>query len=190
MPTWLLPIVVAVIIALALWLSWTANRLDRMHHRIDVARARLDAQLLRRSGATLELASSEVLDPSSRLVLLDAAHQARNAAAEEFEAAESALSQALRAVFAAREDVRVLRQDPALTPLVDELARVCARVELARRFHNDVVVAARALRSRRRVRWLRLAGRAAELRTVDLDDVPPPALVGDRSDWDPAPPGP
>jgi hypothetical protein len=27
------------------------------------------------------------------------------------------------------------------------------------------------------VRWLRLAGRAAELRAVDLDDVPPPALV-------------
>ena len=190
MPTWVLPIVVAVMIALALWLSWTANRLDRMHHRIDVARARLDAQLLRRSGATLELAASEELDPSSRLVLLDAAHQARNAGAEELEAAESALSQALRAVFAAPEDVRVLRQDPALTPLVDERARVCARVELARRFHNDVVVAARALRSRRRVRWLRLAGRAAELRTVDLDDVPPPALDGDRSDWDPASPGP
>ena len=82
-----------------LWLTWTANRLDRMHHRIDVARGTLDAQLLRRSGATLELASSEALDPPSRLVLLDAAHQARNAGPEEFESAESALSQALRAVL-------------------------------------------------------------------------------------------
>lgn len=179
MPTWVLPLVVVVIVALALWLSWTANRLDQMHHRIDVARGTLDAQLLRRSGATLELASSEVLDPSSRLVLLDAAHEARNAGEEEFEAAESTLSQALRAVFADPEDVRVVRQDPTVTPLVDELARVCARVELARRFHNDVVVSARSLRSRRRVRWLRLAGRAADLHTVDLDDVPPPALVAD-----------
>ena len=167
------------VVALGLWLWWTANRLDRMHHRIDVARATLDAQLLRRSGATLELATSEVLDPPSRLVLLDAANHARNAGPEEFEAAESDLSQALRAVFAQPADVRALREDPTVRPLVEELARDCARVELARRFHNDVVVSARALRSRRRVRWLRLAGHAAELHAVDLDDVPPDALAAD-----------
>jgi hypothetical protein len=165
------------VVALGLWLWWTANRLDRMHHRIDVARASLDAQLLRRSGATLELASSEVLDPPSRLVLLDAAHRARNAAPVEFEKAESELSEALRAVFAEIVDVASWRRDPEVAPLVDELAAYCAKVELARRFHNDVVVSARALRSRRRVRWLRLAGHAAELRTVDLDDVPPQALA-------------
>lgn len=175
---WLV-LLLAVVLALGLWLTWTANRLDRMHHRIDVARATLDAQLLRRSGATVELASSEVLDPPSRLVLLDAANHARNAGPEEFEAAESDLSQALRAVFAQPADVHVLREDPTVRPLVDELARDCARVELARRFHNDVVVSARALRSRRRVRWLRLAGHAAELHAVDLDDVPPDALVAD-----------
>ena len=79
-------------------------------------------------------------------------------------------------MFADPEDGDVLRADPAVAPLVDELARDCARVELARRFHNDVVVSARALRSRRRVRWLRLAGHAAELRAVDLDDVPPAGL--------------
>ena len=167
------------VLVLGLWLTWTANRLDRMHHRIDVARGTLDAQLLRRSGATLELASSEVLDPPSRLVLLDAANHARNAGPEEFESAESDLSQALRAVFAQPADVHVLREDPTVRPLVDELARDCVRVELARRFHNDVVVSARALRSRRRVRWLRLAGHAAELHAVDLDDVPPDALVAD-----------
>ena len=100
--------------------------------------ATLDAQLLRRSGATLELASSEVLDPPSRLVLLDAATQARNAGPEEFESAESELSQALRAVFADAGRGAALRDDPAVAPLVDELARDCARVELARRFHNDV----------------------------------------------------
>ena len=175
---WLV-LLLLVVLAVGLWLTWTANRLDRMHHRIDVARATLDAQLLRRSGATLELASSEVLDPPSRLVLLDAAHYARNAGPEESEVAESDLSQALRAVFAQPADVHVLREDPAVRPLVEELARDCARVELARRFHNDVVVSARALRSRRRVRWLRLAGHAAELHAVDLDDVPPLALVAD-----------
>ena len=50
--------------------------------------------------------------------------------------------------------------------------------ELARRFHNDHVTSARALRSRRRVRWFRLAGRAPEPTTVDLDDVPPAGLDG------------
>ncbi len=176
MTGWLL-LAVLVLVVVGLWLTWTANRLDRMHHRIDVARGTLDAQLLRRSGATLELAGSEALDPASRLVLLDAAHEARNAGGDTFESAESVLSQALRAVLSDPADVQALRADADVAPLVDELARDCARVELARRFHNDVVVSARALRSRRRVRWLRLAGRAAELRAVDLDDVPPPALV-------------
>ncbi|HYO41335.1 MAG TPA: hypothetical protein VER39_16945 [Nocardioidaceae bacterium] len=167
---------VLVLAVLGLWLSWTANRLDRLHHRIDVAREALRVQLLRRSGAALELAASDALDPASGLVLLDAAHGARNADLTGLEPAESVLSEALRAVLADPGTVRGMRCDQALSPLVDELANTCARVELARRFHNDVVVTARALRSRRRVRWLRLAGRAPSPRTVDLDDVQPPAL--------------
>ncbi len=169
-------LLVLLLVVTALWLSWTANRLDRLHHRIDVARESLRVQLLRRSGATLELATSEVLDPASRLVLLDAAHRARNAEEPDVESAESVLSETLRAVLADLGLVQAMRCDAGLAALLDELAHTCARVELARRFHNDVVASARALRSRRRVRWLRLAGRAGPLRTVDLDDVPPPAL--------------
>jgi hypothetical protein len=166
-----------VLLALGLWLSWTANRLDRMHHRIDVARGTLDAQLLHRSGAALEMATSGALDPARSLLLVDSAHHARAAPEDDFESAESELSEALRAVFRDAEEVRSMRTDGTVRPLVDELAGECRKVELARRFHNDVVVSARALRSRRRVRWLRLAGRAAELQTVDLDDEPPPALT-------------
>ena len=62
--------------------------------------------------------------------------------------------------------------------LVDELAAACHKVELARRFHNDHVTSARALRSRRRVRWFHLSGHAPEPTTVDLDDVPPAGLDG------------
>jgi hypothetical protein len=167
-------ILVLVLVAVGGWLSWTANRLDRMHHRIDVARETLRVQLLRRSGVTLELALTDALDPASRLVLLDAAHRARTAGPDDFEAAESALSEALRAVLADARGMRVLL-DQAGQPVHDP-AQACTKVELARRFHNDVVVSARALRSRRRVRWLHLAGRAGPLSTVDLDDVPPPAL--------------
>ncbi len=178
MEPWLLLVAAALVaIGLALWLTWTANRLDRIHHRIDVACAALDGQLLRRSGAALELAASDSLDPPSRLLLLDAAHHARNAEPDEVEIAESVLSQSLRAVLGDEEAVRLLRDDPDLAPLVDELATSCARVELARRFHNDAVASALALRSRRRVRVLRLAGHAPQPRTVDLDDVPPAALA-------------
>lgn len=168
-----------VLLVLGLWLWWTANRLDRMHHRIDVARATLDTQLLRRSGAALELATSGALDPARSLVLVDSAHQARAAPRDDFEAAESDLSEGLRAVFADAAEVRALGLSPGTGELLDELAGGCRKVQLARRFHNDVVVSARVLRSRRRVRWLRLAGRAVELETVDLDDDPPVGLVTD-----------
>jgi hypothetical protein len=175
---WLAALIAGLVLS-GLWLSWTANRLDRMHHRIEVARASLDTQLLRRSGAVVELATSGALDPARSLLLVDAAHEARGASANEFEGAESDLSEALRAVFADAAEVRALREAPGIGELLRELAGDCRKVELARRFHNDVVVSARVLRSRRRVRWLRLAGRAADLDTVDLDDEPPAALVAD-----------
>jgi hypothetical protein len=176
---WWVLLVALVLVLLAFWLSWTATRLDRIHHRIAVARGSLDTWLLRRSGAALELATSGTLDPARSLLLVDAAHAARAAGPDDLELAESDLSEALRAVLADPDEVAALRQDPGVGPLLEELAADCRRVELARRFHNDVVVSGRALRSRRRVRWLRLAGRAAPLETIDLDDVPPSALVAD-----------
>lgn len=172
--------VVVAVLAVAGWLSRTASRLHRMHLRVESTRSTLEAQLLRRSGAALELAAADDLDPASRLLLLDAAHHARTADASEAELAESELSQALRAVLGDSHQVARWRDDVRLGALVEELAQRCVKVELARRFHNDAVVTARALRSRRRVRWFGLAGHAAPLRTVDLDDGPPPALAAPR----------
>lgn len=172
-------LVSAVVLGVALWLLWSAQRLDRMHHRIDLARASLDAQLLRRSGAALELATSGTLDPARSLLLVDAAHEARAAEVEDFESAESDLSETLRAVLSDADEVRSLQADTDVGPLLDELAADARKVELARRIHNNVVVSARTLRSRRRFQWLRLAGRAPVPGTVDLDDVPPAALVAE-----------
>lgn len=166
-------VAVVVVVVLGLWLWWTANRLDRLHHRIDVARASLRNQLLHRSGTALEVATSGALDPARSLVLVDSAHAARAAPEDDFESAESDLSEALRAVFADVDEVHVLRADPDIADLVDELSGDCRKVVLARRFHNDVVTSARELRSRRRVRWLHLSGHAVEHSTVDLDDDPP-----------------
>lgn len=170
-------VAVGVLAAAAFWLSSTATRLDRMHHRVDLARQALTIALLRRSGTATEVAACEALDPATRLVLIDAARAARQASRDDLEAAESTLSQALRAAFDDPEGMTALVRDPGLEAVLGCLAEDCRKVELACRFHNDAVITARRLRSRGPVRWLRLAGHAGELRPVELDDRPPRGLV-------------
>ncbi len=104
--------ILVAVVAIGLYLSWTAGRLDRLHTRIDAARAALDAQLLRRASVTQELATSGVLDPAASIVLYEAAHAARQAEEEQREVAESELSQALRAVFAEAPQVEGVREAP------------------------------------------------------------------------------
>ncbi|KLJ04447.1 hypothetical protein ABZ114_07040 [Streptomyces albidoflavus] len=165
------------LLAIGVYLSWTAGRLDRLHARIDAARAALDAQLLRRASVAQELATAGVLDPAASIVLYEAAHAARQADEEAREVAESELSQALRAVFGDASQVDAVRQAPGGTETADELAAAVRRVPMARRFHNDAVRAARALRRHRTVRWLRLAGHAPFPLAFEMDDEPPAALA-------------
>jgi hypothetical protein len=72
--TWLL--VVLLVAVLAWYLSFSASRLDRLHHRVEGARSALDAQLVRRAEAALELATSGALDPASGLLVAGAAAEA------------------------------------------------------------------------------------------------------------------
>lgn len=165
------------VLLLAGWyLFWTASRLDRLHARVEGSRSALDAQLQRRSGAAQQLAVSGLLDPASGLLLAQAAHDAREAAPEEQELRESELTQALRATFADEDDPGAWR-DPTRAALMAELASACQRVALARRFHNDAVAAARVVRAKRLVRALRLAGRARQPSTFEIDDEVPDALA-------------
>ncbi|MFI6155397.1 hypothetical protein ACIBCA_22245 [Kitasatospora sp. NPDC051170] len=160
-----------------MYLSWTAGRLDRLHARIDAARAALDAQLVRRASVAMELATSSLLDPAASLLLLDAAHAARQAEDEHREVAESQLSLALRAVLEEPEQVAALRAEPGGEEAVRELTATVRRVPMARRFHNDAVRAARAVREHRLVRYFRLAGSAPFPMAFEMDDAPPPALT-------------
>ncbi|MFI6349668.1 hypothetical protein [Streptomyces sp. NPDC050560] len=166
--------IAVVLIAVALYLSWTAGRLDRLHTRIDATRAALDAQLVRRASVAQELATSGVLDPAASIVLYEAAHAARQAPKEGREVAESELSQALRAVFDSTAQVAAVREAPGGEAAVGELAQAVRRVPMARRFHNDAVGAARALRRHRKVRWFRLAGHAEFPLMFEMDDEGPP----------------
>ncbi len=164
------------LVAVGVYLSWTAGRLDRLHARIDAAKAALDAQLVRRASTTLELATSGLLDPATSLLLASAAGEARQAADPDREQAESNLTRALCAAFDASEDADAVRSEPGGAALLGELAGACRRVELARRFHNDAVRAAEAVRRHRIVRWLRLAGRAPVPVSFEIDDAPPAGL--------------
>lgn len=169
--------ILVVLVAVGLYLSWTAGRLDRLHTRIDATRAALDAQLLRRASVAQELATSGVLDPAASIVLYEAAHAARQAVEEQREVAESELSQALRAVFADAPQVDAVKEAPGGEETALELGEAVRRVPMARRFHNDAVRAARALRRHRKVRWFRLAGHAPFPMAVEMDDEPPAALI-------------
>lgn len=165
---WLL-VAALVGLLLTVYLSWTAGRIDRMHARVDAARAALDAQRHRRSSVAIEIAVAGLLDPASAVLVADSAHRARAAPPEEEELAENDLTRALGAAFAEP-------QDGPGQELLDELNEVGRRLQLARRFHNDAVRATAALRSHRVIRWLRLAGHAPAPRAIDFDDSIPPGI--------------
>ena len=183
-------VAVAVLLSIAWYLSYNAARLDRLHTRAEGALSALDAQLVRRSEATLELANSGALDPASALMLAGAASEAleahnERAMEEDFlegqsfgqrEVLESDLTAALQAALSA-DVVSKIRHDDNLGALA--LQRVEAagvRVQLARRFHNDAVTDVRRVRRKSVVRLFRLAGHAVLPRTVEFDDELPPAV--------------
>lgn len=175
---WLV-VAVAVLVVLGWYLSFTATRLDRLHARVEGAAGALDAQLVRRSGTALQLATSGLLDPASALLLAGAAHDAREAEGTTGggrEQAESDLTRALHAVLDDPGQVAALEDDPSGRAALGELATACRRSSLARRFHNDAVRAARVVRRKRVVRLLRLAGHAEWPASFEADDSVPPAL--------------
>ncbi|WUI03723.1 hypothetical protein OHR68_18565 [Spirillospora sp. NBC_00431] len=165
----------AVAFLVAVYVSWRATRLDRLHVRVETARAALDAALVRRAAAALELAASRFLDPATSLVLATAAHEARTADSENREFAESDLSRALRAVVDQPEFVGTLtaQGEGAGEAVLDELSSSAAKVAYARRFYNDAVAQARAARRKPLIRVLPLAGRAPLPDFFEIDDDPP-----------------
>lgn len=175
-----LPLAVLLVLALLAWyLSFSASRLDRLHHRVEGARNALDAQLVRRAEVAIELAASGALDPACGLLVADAASEALDAGEIDDgrrERAESDLSRALQ-VALDEETVDALRADAVGAGLLERLGAACHRAALARRFHNDAVTDARRVRRKRVVRWARLAGRAPEPETFEMDDDSPAALV-------------
>lgn len=151
----------AVIAGLVAWCVWTATRLDRLQLRCEAAEVAVRSHLLRRSSVAVELATTRLPDPRSSAVLLDAAVRARDAAGDEVWMAESDLTRALQVA-----ELPV----PESEPLVALLGDAQRRAAVARRIHNDTAASALDLRGRRRVRWLRLAGRSQPPVMIEFDD--------------------
>ncbi|WP_298180029.1 NUDIX hydrolase [Saccharomonospora sp.] len=147
--TTLLAFVVALVVAFGLWLVATANRLDRLHVRMDAGWAALDAALARRAVVARTVAAS-ALSSHEAEALRTAADEAEAAPRPERESAENELTRRLAQVDRSRLPVG----------LAEELADAEQRVVIARRVYNDAVRDALALRRRLRVRYFRLAGTA------------------------------
>ena len=147
----------AFLMANAIYITWTARRLDRMHRRLDAAAAALDAQLRARAEAAAVFAAGRRGGAGLReLASVAAAAGEVGGLGHDREAVESALSRAL--------------QEQAGELDADTLAAI-TRTTFARRFHNDAVRDALVVRRRRVVRYLRLAGSARLPSFFEMDDV-------------------
>ncbi|WP_156250640.1 hypothetical protein [Pseudactinotalea terrae] len=160
-----------------------AQRIDRLHRRVISSRSVLEGQLVKRAEAAAELARTDALDPASTLIVGEAAWNAAVQAPRlvsgtsdlaqtgaERGLVESELTMALRAALGDEEDLEALRGRPETAAALEGLEQACYRTQLARRFHNDAVVATQRLRQNPVVPLLRLAGRAAMPATFEMDD--------------------
>ena len=182
-------LVIAAALFVGVYVSWRAGRIDRLHARVAIARAALDAALLRRSSIAFELASSGLLDPATSLLLAGAASTARTAAAASTEGAastedaagaedqaqprdlaESDLTRALRAAFSQPDFRTSLAEKEGADELLAEVEAAAHQVFLARKFYNDAVNETRDARRRPLARVLRLAGKAGMPEYFEMDD--------------------
>jgi hypothetical protein len=164
---------IALAVLVAWYVSYGAARLDRLHTRVEGALSVLDAQLVRRAEATLELANCGALDAASALILAGAASDSLEADTTDQssrEAIESDLTQALELALG-EEALRRLRADEFVgAPVLQRVTTANQRVQLARRFLNDAVTDVRRVRRKPGVRLLRLAGHAGLPETFEIDD--------------------
>jgi len=146
-----------VLLLFALWyLSYSATRLDRLHHRVETSWANLDGLLQRRAAVALEISRSAIADPASSLLLTAAAHQAREAEIDVRSQAESGLSGALG----------LLLQDgfehygPIESELLRELSALTDKIRIAISLHVDAVTRTQMVRKKFVFKSFRLAGSA------------------------------
>ena len=169
-----------VLVAIAWYLSYSAARLDRLHVRLSGTLAALDAQLVRRAEASVELANSGLLDGATALILASAAAQSLESThevGEVRELAENDLTEALDISLSSEVLAHLHEQGTLGADHLSRLTSACTRVQLARRFHNDAVTDVRRLRRKWVVRAFHLAGHTPLPASVEFNDETPTRLI-------------
>jgi cell division protein FtsB len=145
------------LLLLGLWyLTFSATRLDRLHHRVETSWANLDALLQKRAAIALEIAHSDLADPASSMLLTAAAYQARDAEIKNRSMAESGLSAALGLLIS--DGLPHATQSEQ--SLLQELSALTAKIRVAISIHTDAVSSTVMVRRKLVVRTFRLAGTA------------------------------
>ena len=154
------------IIAFFAWyLSYSATRLDRLHHRVETSWANLDGLLQRRAAIAIEIARSEISDPASSLLLTFAAHQAREASVRDRSQAETGLTGALGILLETSPAV----SGPIEQDLIRELTELTEKIKMAISMHVDAVTRTHLVRKKWFMRAFRLAGSAPEPVTYEFE---------------------
>ena len=154
MKSWL---TIGFLLLLGVWyLSFSATRLDRLHHRVETSWANLDVLLQKRAAVALEIAHSDIADPASSLLLTGAAYQARDADIKSRSAAESGLSGALGLLLEDSEHLSTAADNALLT----ELSALTDKIRVAIVLHTDAVSRTQMVRRKFIVKIFRLAGTA------------------------------
>lgn len=135
-------LIVALIVLIAAWAYFTAQRLNRLYIRTDSLRQSLEAALNRRAAVISALAREESLVLSAE-------------AAESIALSNSSLERRAAAERQLDNEAHSLNSHPRVVDAT-------TRVELATRFYNEAVSDTRALAERRVVRITRLSGNAVK----------------------------
>ncbi len=154
MSNWFL---IALALLISIWyLTFTATRLDRLHHRVETSWANLDVLLQKRAAVALEIAHSDIADPASSVLLTAAAYQARDANIQNRSQAESGLSGALGLLLEDSEHLATAADSALLT----ELSGLTDKIRVGIAIHTDAVSRTQMVRGKFIVKLFRLAGTA------------------------------
>lgn len=144
----------ATILIFIWYLTFTASRLDRLHHRVETSWASLDALLQQRAALALEISHLPGIDPAVAMVLTQSAYLAGEAEISDRSEAEEGLA-ATVALLYGTDDFHT--KNPGLS---ERMSIVSKKIEMAMQLHREAVHTTRVQRRRLLVRAFRLAGRA------------------------------
>ena len=159
-------LVALVVLIFAWYLSFSASRLDRLHHRVETSWEHLDALLQRRAALALEISHQVDLDPATDLILTQSAYVSREEAIVDRNDAERSLSESLKFLRDSAQNGEVTIS----VPLLDELTNLTEKINLAIAIHLEGVNSVEKLRSKFIYRLFHLAGKAKLPRIYSFEE--------------------